>query len=146
MLGAVRAIIAAIIAVGLAWSHWAAYGAGRRAVELEAAKSAEAASAEARRREQQLVDQAEQARRAHDATVRDIRARAAADVARLRERPSRADASRVSAPAAECPASTGAGLSREDAEFLVGEAARADRMMAALHACHAAYEAARSRP
>lgn len=44
------------------------------------------------------------------------------------------------APVANCQGSTGAELSREDAIFLAGEAARADEHRAALNACYQAYD------
>lgn len=60
------------------------------------------------------------------------------DIDRLRQRASRADKpGRVSeaAPTA-CPCGSGAELCREDAEFLVREAARADDLRAGLEACY----------
>ena len=57
----------------------------------------------------------------------------------LRNRPERA--SGVSeAPRPDCQGATGAELSRADAEFLVGEAARADAQRAALAACYEAFD------
>lgn len=44
-------------------------------------------------------------------------------------------------PTPACQGSTGAELSREDATFLIGEAARADEQRAALSACYRAYDA-----
>jgi hypothetical protein len=43
---------------------------------------------------------------------------------------------------ATCSGSTGAELSRPDAIFLGGEAARADELRTALSACYAAYDSA----
>ena len=56
-------------------------------------------------------------------------------VGELRQRSSRVP------DAANCKGTTGAELSREDAEFLAGEAARADRLRSALNACYQQYEA-----
>jgi uncharacterized protein HemX len=56
-------------------------------------------------------------------------------VGELRQR-----SSRVS-DATHCKGTTGAELSREDAEFLAGEAARADKLRSALNACYQQYEA-----
>lgn len=50
-------------------------------------------------------------------------------------------ASGTAAPVANCQGSTGAELSREDAVFLIGEAARANEQRAALSACYQAYDA-----
>jgi len=102
----------------------------------------------ARQKEQELQASADKLRKDKDAEIRNINARAAALANSLRERPSRpaAEASAVSSTAsAGCaPTScTGAGLSREDAEFLAGEAARADELRAALKQCHAQYESLR---
>lgn len=68
-----------------------------------------------------------------------------AAVARLQSRPdrqpARPSATAPSAPA--CTGTTGAELSRPDAEFLVGEASRADVLRAALQQCYGQYDAAR---
>jgi hypothetical protein len=67
-----------------------------------------------------------------------------AAVASLRNRPERA--ARPSTPttsAPDCKGSTGAELSRPDAEFLTREAARADGVRADLAACYAQYDDAR---
>ena len=48
-------------------------------------------------------------------------------------------------PTGACPAATGAQLSREDAEFLAREAARADAVVAGLKACQTTYRAATDR-
>jgi len=102
----------------------------------------------ARQKEQDLQASADKLRKDKDAEIRNINARAAALANSLRERPSRptAEASAVpSTASAGCaPTScTGAGLSREDAAFLAGEAARADELRAALKQCHAQYESLR---
>lgn len=67
---------------------------------------------------------------------RSIADRLNSDLERLRNRPPRVI--RVPGdPATECQGATGAELSREDAGFLVREAASADRHRAALAACYA---------
>lgn len=64
------------------------------------------------------------------------------DLASLRNRPERpADLSAI--PDHRCSGATGAELSRSDAEFLVGEAARADEIRAGLAACYAVIDSAR---
>ncbi len=68
----------------------------------------------------------------------------------LRDRPDRPAAANL--PQGGDPATagqgadlgTGLGLYRQDGEFLVGEAARADRLRVALAACYRDYEAART--
>jgi hypothetical protein len=68
-----------------------------------------------------------------------------AAIARLQSRPGRQPARpSTAAPASPtCTGTTGAELSRPDAEFLVGEASRADVLRAALQQCYGQYEAAR---
>ncbi len=65
-------------------------------------------------------------------------------IAELRNRPSRPAASEATAPERKCEAATGAELSREDAAFLVREAARANRVVNALALCQREYEELRS--
>ena len=109
----------------------------------EYAKGQEAA----RQKEQELQAQADRLRRDKDAEIRNINARATALANSLRDRNSRAPETNPSANAASTgqagPRCTGAELSREDAEFLAGEAARADSLRTALNQCLAQYEAAR---
>lgn len=107
-----------------------------------------AALNEAREKEQALQANADQLRQEKDREIKNLNARATALSNSLRERPSRptAEASPVpSTASAGCPVTTctGAGLSREDAEFLAGEAARGDELRALLKQCHAQYESLR---
>jgi hypothetical protein len=75
-----------------------------------------------------------------------IAAQRDAAVASLRNRPERriVVAGPAAAPPANCQGSTGAELSRPDAEFLVGEATRADNLRAALVACYSQYDGAKA--
>jgi hypothetical protein len=103
----------------------------------------------ARQKEQEMQASADKLRKEKDAEIRNINARATALANSVRERPSRpspeASAVPSTASAGCAPTScTGAGLSREDAQFLAGEAARADELRAALKQCHAQYDALRS--
>ena len=106
------------------------------------------AIAAAREKEQQLQAQADHLRQEKDDEIRTINARAASLADSLRKRPDRAtQASTVSSTTStSCPAvvCTGAGLSKEDGEFLAGEAARADQLRALLKQCHAQYDALRA--
>lgn len=71
-----------------------------------------------------------------------INNRLRADLASLRDRPERAsNLSTVSGHS--CSGATGAELSRSDAGFLVGEAARADEVRAGLIACYAVIDGVR---
>jgi len=67
-------------------------------------------------------------------------------VASLQDRPNRQPARTGPAAAAapDCKGTTGAELSRQDGEFLVGEAARANLLRAALGQCYAQYDSARA--
>jgi hypothetical protein len=115
-----------------------------------AAQEAEyaAAQAAAREKEQELQASADLLRKDKDREIRDLNARATAIANSLRDRPERptTQASTVSGTAsAGCPTPvcTGAGLSREDALFLTGEAARGAEAVALLKQCRAQYEAIR---
>ncbi len=74
-----------------------------------------------------------------------IAARYVAQLDSLRQRADRrpAPTSGVPETTTSCAGATGAELSRPDAEFLIGESARADRQRAALAACYGAYDALR---
>jgi len=120
----------------------------QQAWDQEKAKLAEEhakAVAAAREKEQQLQAQADHLRQEKDDEIRSISARAASLADSLRKRPERAaQASAVSSTAsAGCPACvcTGSSLSREDAEFLAREAARADELRASLAQCVKQYQA-----
>jgi flagellar motor protein MotB len=99
------------------------------------------AQAEARKKEQALVEKAEQVRKRKDEQIKAINNRLAAVTRELRERPSRSDSNTSST--ATCSGGTGSTLFREDGEFLIGEAARADRLRQALKECYARYEEVR---
>lgn len=68
-------------------------------------------------------------------TERAINADLLRDIDRLRNRPKRVRT--IIHPGAACQSATGAELSREDADFLSREAARADTIRTALIACYA---------
>ena len=73
-----------------------------------------------------------------NAEIKSINAKHNAIVSELRNRPSRGTSNTKDGKTC-----TGADLSREDAEFLVGEAARADEVVAELNYCYSNYENAR---
>jgi len=107
------------------------------------------AQEDARAKEQSLQTQADRLREEKDNEIRNLNARAAAITNSLRDRPSRTTfASTVpSSTGLSCPAltCTGAELSREDGEFLAGEAARADEARALLKQCYDQYNAIRQK-
>ncbi len=100
------------------------------------------AEQKSRNQERALQAAADKARNIKDAEIEIIRSQLDAALVSLRERPLRS-ADLPSAPGTFPPA-TGAQLSREDAEFLAREAARADQVVADLNACHTVYETRRS--
>lgn len=76
-------------------------------------------------------------------TLRDDNARLQSTIDSLRKRPSRTTTSQGVSNSTPCEATgTGAGLYREDAEFLIGEAARASAVVAERDYYYAAYRAA----
>ena len=118
-----------------------------KAVQYEAYAQAQEA---AREKEQSLQAQADRLREEKDNEIRNLNARATALSNSLRDRPSRTTtvASTVSSSTGlSCPTltCTGAELSREDGEFLAGEAARADEARTLLKQCYDQYNAVRQK-
>lgn len=144
-------VLVAAVAGGA--GYWRGHSAGEAKVQAawdrERAQLAEEhakAMAAAREKEQALQANADQLRREKDDEIRTINARAASLADSLRKRPARTETSAVSsATGSGCPVPvcTGASLSREDAEFLAREAARADELRTSLNQCLKQYEAMR---
>ena len=113
------------------------------ALKLAAAQTQARIEAERQSRNQELALQAaaDNARNTKDGEITIIRSQLDAALVSLRERPLRS--ANLPGATSTCPTATGAQLSREDAEFLTGEAARADEMIAELNACRAVYTAVR---
>lgn len=82
-----------------------------------------------REKERDLQDKADKLRGQKDAEIKSISNRLADALGRLRERPSRTEGSGT------CSAANGSQLSKEDAEFLVREASRADEAVTNLNIC-----------
>jgi Sec-independent protein translocase protein TatA len=102
------------------------------------------ASELAREREQVMVSSADKIRKEKDAKIASLNTRLGTALSSLSERPQRPPSSSQGAPASCIGAgATGAQLSREDAEFLVREAARADSLRLALGQCYKQYDAIR---
>lgn len=95
--------------------------------------------------EEQLRRRADEQQKTYQQKIARLAAERNALLDSVRNRPARDRGGDVpgAAAAGDRAGCTGAGLSREDAEFLVGEAARADRIAEQLSACVAQYEAAR---
>lgn len=96
----------------------------------------------ARNEERRLVLRANEIEQVKNDEIATVRGALATANARVQNRPDRqpTPASGVPSATAACQGTTGAELSRPDAEFLNGEAARADELRAALSACYGAYD------
>ena len=147
-----RVVAALLLAVALAASHWKAYTQGEKAVTAQwNAERLETARATFRlietrdRTTQELQDGAAAQRKAKNERIKVLDADLAAALGRLSNRPNRpSGADLPQDPAAGAGArGTGAQLYRQDAEFLVREAARAQRIVAELQQCQAAHDQAR---
>jgi hypothetical protein len=108
------------------------------------------ALSDARIKEQNLQLQADRLREEKDNEIRNLNARATALSNSLRDRPSRTATAASTMPSStglSCPTltCTGAELSREDGEFLAGEAARADEARTLLKQCYDQYNAVRQK-
>lgn len=97
------------------------------ATHIEAARKADKARLEA----------SERIRREKDAKIKDLNSRLSSALSELQQRQARKDSGPNDSTA--CSGATGANLSKEDAEFLVREAARADAVVENLNYCIAQY-------
>jgi len=130
LLGAVLAVLGAF-AAGDYHGHKSEATTWAARIEGERADAAEQARAVEREKQQEIND----VLRKQNEDLSGVNSGLAADLERLRNRPER-PAHVPEHPRIDCPGATGADLSREDAAFLIGEAARADRLRAALAACY----------
>lgn len=96
------------------------------------------AVAKARSVEIETQNKVAEIRKNHAKEVKDIRDRMQSDIDRLHNR-----SDRVSYTAGTCQGSSGAELSRQDAEFLTRLAAEADTLAAALQSCYKQYDTVR---
>jgi hypothetical protein len=138
------------LAMALAASHWKAFVLGGNQVRVEWAQEKEtneiqarAALAQAATKTIALQIQADKTRKAKDAHIARLAADLDAALDSLRQRPDRPADLPAPASAGAATGCTGAELWRPDAGFLAREAARADRILADLGQCQAAYEQAR---
>lgn len=145
-------IVAGVLAVMLAGTHWQAYNIG--AIQVRAAWVAEqisqaqqsaAIQAQAQAATDKLKTDADNLRKSKNAQIARLDADLAAALAGLSDRTPRPGAGDLPAPAGPGagPGCTGASLWREDGQFLSRESSRADRLLADLAQCQAAYSKAR---
>lgn len=110
------------------------FGGGVKFMKGVQAQKDLATEQETRRIENRRQSMAAGIQESKDAKNRAVIARQLALIDELRNRPERA------VNPTTCTGATGAELSRPDAGFLAGEAARADRQRNALEACYAQYD------
>ena len=143
-----RELIAVVLLVVSFVAGWTVNG-WRKNNEIQAlaaqhAQAALIAEVKARKSEQSIVAAAQEARSKNDAKTKQIRANLERTISELRSRPKRSEVPAVAAVAGVAQAGcTGTELFRQDAEFLIREAARADELEATLRQCEATYNAAR---
>jgi len=109
-------------------------------LEAQYAEAARKAEADARATERKWQEQANETAKAKDEALLNINARLDDALGELRNRPTR-PAGDVPGTASTCKGATGAGIYAEDAAVVIREAARADRLRAALAACYKTYDA-----
>lgn len=139
-----RILIALALAAALAFSHFFVYRAGKAnvradfdAYRIEQTQALQQAEAKFRATEQEWQASANQTTKAKDEKIVAISAQRDLALGELRNRPQRPASGPVPTPPGNCPSTTGAQLLRDDAEFLVRLAARADTIAAERDACYA---------
>lgn len=146
-----RVWAAITIAVILAGTHWKAYKSG--AAGVQAAWDAQTVQIQAdtiklqqdaRDKETKLQADKESLRKAKNVQIAKLDADLASALDRLRNRPERPSESNLPTDTGtgSSPGCTGAQLYRSDAQFLVRESSRADRLLADLGQCQAQYDKA----
>jgi hypothetical protein len=125
---------AVFLALVLACSHFFAFRTGKAIVRGQWDAQRVQDEAKARKTEQAWQDTADQTTKAKDDQIRTINRRLNAAIGELRNRPERPAVLPENSGA--CRSGTGAGLFRDDAEFLSRLAARADAVAAERDACY----------
>lgn len=123
-----------LLILALAGLYVWGYTSGKASNEAEWQAKLQAQENEALKQQQKMQEKVNEVTATLQADKRSINAKYVAVLDELRNRPADRlpDTSR-----AACNGATGAELSRPDAVFLVGEAARADKLAADLRACQA---------
>lgn len=131
----ILAIVVAFVANGFYWNTKGSNSADTRWKAKIEQQRADAESA-ARTKESMWQGVVNETAKNYDVKVAGIQRNLDIALDSLRSRPGRSSGDVPSAPGATCPCGTGATLCREDGEFLVREAARADKHREALSACY----------
>lgn len=142
---------ALMLAILLAGTHWKAYVVGKNSTlaewnqeKLETAQRTSQLLEQRDAKTAALQDDKDKLRKAKNAEIDRLNVDLADALERLRQRPERGSEGGVPLDPPAGSGCTGSGLYRQDADFLVREAARADRLRADLLECQAAYDKARA--
>jgi hypothetical protein len=140
----IAGVVALVIAFAAGWGvqGWRKDAETNRLIAVQA-QATLAAEAKARKAEQAISVAVQNARSESDAKIKQVRANLERTISQLRNRPERT----IQVPtvtAAPTEGCTGTKLFRQDAEFLIREATRADELEAALRQCETTYSAART--
>lgn len=141
----VAGILSLLLAFGAGWmvNGWR-LNAKIEQIKKEQVQALLTAESNARKTEQELVGQAQQEKERKDAELKVVGNKLSAALSELRKRPERVSKVPTVTPTGPAESCTGAELYRQDAEFLIREAARADEVVIQLMQCQAQYNAARN--
>lgn len=126
-------IVLAIIGL-IKWAHYEVKQSGINECTAENVTAVNDAVAKDRLAERKKQDKVDEGTQKQINAIGRINVGLINDLNKLRNRPNRKQPS--SSTESSCKGATGADLSGEDAEFLVGEAARADTIRVGLEACY----------
>ena len=148
-----RILAAAGLALALAGTHWKAYTSGKKTVNnewnierLEIGRQSRAIEEKAAKSTAQLQAGTDALRKTKNAQIAKLDARLVDALGQLRNRPDRPSDGGVPpvAGTGATPAGcTGAGLFKDDSEFLIRLANNADRLKTSLATCYQQYDNAR---
>jgi hypothetical protein len=113
-----------------------------QSIKADHAQQLSAYYAGAREAEIELIKAVKKIREDKDGQIKDLNARLSSALSELQQRQTRIGSSDTTR---SCSGSTGAELSKEDAEFLAREAARADAVVGDLNYCIAQYNLVRDK-
>lgn len=135
------ALLTLIIAFVLNGFYWNAHGSNAEHTRMVAKLESERAQAlqKARDTETQWQEEVNEVTTKQAEKLAEVQHHLDVAIISLRDRPKRS-ATLPDTPRVECAGASGRELSREDAEFLAREAARADTLRAGLEACYSAYD------